>query len=480
MTGSVPDGRRSSVDDPTAPATAAHPVDGPVVAPVDADVVVIGDGPAGSALAAALVARGVDTVLVGDDEAWNATYGTWADDLEALTWFDTDGIWSERMESIAVDVGGRRTLARPYGVVDNAVLRRRLRHGVRHRVLRVEQVDVDRDGGAPGHGRATTEILGRGPVDAADERDGTASPPDPTDERGGEIVRLRARLVVDATGFPGRFSRRAGRAAGTPDGGGSGSVVDPLGTDDVARQSAFGVVLERPPDGHLGSPVLMDFSDPGVGDDGLGPTFAYALPVGAGWLVEETVLAARPRVDPDRLLPRLAARLATTPDRLLERAVEVERVDIPMGGPLPDLSSPVVAFGAAASMIHPATGYSITSSLSSAERVAAAVADHLDDPLDVAVRHVWEAVWPTSARRTRVLHDYGLGILVDLDADTTRRFFATFFELDRDDWARYLRIDTPPTRLAAVMATMFRRAPWALRARLVSGDPRAFAALLRP
>ncbi len=43
-----------------------------------ADVVVVGDGPAGSALATALAAAGTSVVLVGRDDPWNATYGTYA------------------------------------------------------------------------------------------------------------------------------------------------------------------------------------------------------------------------------------------------------------------------------------------------------------------------------------------------------------------------------------------------------------------
>ena len=38
-----------------------------------ADVAVVGDGPAGSALAQACRRAGLGAVLVGDDAAWNAT-----------------------------------------------------------------------------------------------------------------------------------------------------------------------------------------------------------------------------------------------------------------------------------------------------------------------------------------------------------------------------------------------------------------------
>ena len=39
--------------------------------------------------------------------------------------------------------------------------------------------------------------------------------------------------------------------------------------------------------------------------------------------------------------------------------VEEEWSYIPVGGPLPIAGQPVTAFGAAANLVHPATGYSI-------------------------------------------------------------------------------------------------------------------------
>ena len=39
--------------------------------------------------------------------------------------------------------------------------------------------------------------------------------------------------------------------------------------------------------------------------------------------------------------------------------VEEEWSYIPVGGPLPVAGQPVTAFGAAANLVHPATGYSI-------------------------------------------------------------------------------------------------------------------------
>ncbi|MGB3735874.1 MAG: lycopene cyclase family protein, partial [Ilumatobacter sp.] len=407
------------------PATAHRDI-ADVTADVSADVVVIGDGPAGSALAASLRRLGVDVALVGPGEPWAATYTTWADDIEDLVLLDGAQLWAHRFDQITVRFDGTRVIDRPYGVVDNDSLRAHLQRDVRHVV-------------------------------------GVIAPP-------GDVA---ARVVIDATGWPSK-------------------LLDSNGSNPEAAgwQTAFGVVLAAPPSGPLGQPMMMDFSDPGAaiaGRDAV-PTFAYSLPVAGGWLVEETVLTASPSVDPAALRPVLASRLGLTVDELLTAAVATETVRIPMGAPPPpanatgDVSGPV-RFGAAAGMIHPATGYSIGSALRSADRVAAAIGAALDgDPDGAAVDlgPIRDAVWDPAARRTRQLHDYGHDVLLRLDRVGVQQFFDTFFELPVETWSPYMRVDTPPARLAGVMAKMFAAAPWRLRARLVTGDPRRFVRLLRP
>jgi lycopene beta-cyclase len=254
-------------------------------------------------------------------------------------------------------------------------------------------------------------------------------------------------------------------------------------------------VLEQPPDGDLGRAVLMDFrpvraerdTRPGPPESTIGPsgvpTFCYSLPVEDGWLVEETVLAARPAVEPIALVARLAARLGRHPDDLLAAAVRTEYVRIPMGGPRPHRQQPVVAFGAAAGYVNPATGFSVASSLRAATRVADAAGEALDstpnrrsvDPGQVA-----DAVWPVAMRRTRVLHDYGLEMLLGLDAHGVREFFGDFFELPLARWSTYLRVDSSPAEIGAVMTQLFRSASWPMRRRLMSANPAMFARLLRP
>jgi hypothetical protein len=74
---------------------------------------------------------------------------------------------------------------------------------------------------------------------------------------------------------------------------------------------------------------------------------------------------------------------------------------IPVGGPLPERSQALTAFGAAANLVHPATGYSITRMLQESAPLARAMDDILGKGLTVgeSSRLVWDALWPQEKRR---------------------------------------------------------------------------------
>lgn len=408
------------------------------------DVVIIGDGPAGSALALACRRADVDVLLVGDDAEWSATYSSWIDDLVEPSWpalIDVEAVVAQSSAEVWAYGAREHVLRRPYATLDNASLRSALRHDVPHRCARVTEVVTGAVGGVEGH---RVELDGGGTV--------------------------RARIVVDATGWPARFARR--------------------GADHPAAwQTALGVVLAEPPAGELGRPTFMDFrrvTGPDGGPSTLGPhrvtTFCYSLPLPDGWLVEETVLASSPAIEPIALLPRLAARLGRHPDDLLADAVRTEYVRIPLGGSRPDPAQPIVAFGAAAGYVHAATGFSVAASIRAAPRVAAAIGEALSSSgLGVVdIGSIADSVWPAAMRRTRVLHDYGLEVLLELDDDEVRSFFDAFFELPAEDWIAYLRVDSPPMQISGVMARLFRSSSWQLRRRLAGRNPAALARLLRP
>ncbi|MFT4867367.1 MAG: lycopene beta-cyclase, partial [Ilumatobacter sp.] len=172
------------------------------------DVVVIGDGPAGSALALACMAAGVDTLLIGDDAEWGNPYGTWIDDLDAVDLLAGHEVLGAGPFDVVAWSNRRHDLGRAYGMLDNVALRRVLRDGGTHRSGRVAHVHTARS-------RHTVEI------------------------DSGELVGCR--LVIDAAGWPAVFADRMN------------------GSSLPAWQTAFGVVLTEPPAGDLGQPTVMDF-----------------------------------------------------------------------------------------------------------------------------------------------------------------------------------------------------------------------------
>jgi len=224
-----------------------------------------------------------------------------------------------------------------------------------------------------------------------------------------------ARIVVDATGF-----QRALSGGKTP---------------DPAFQTAFGIVAEvsgEPIDGH--DMCLMDYRDVPQ-EDWSGPaTFLYAMRLDQNlWFLEETVLAARPAVSVATLKERLELRLKLRGVKI-HQIHDEERCVIPMGEPLPEKYDPL-PFGASASFVHPATGYSLSRSLRSAPKVAEAIQLVLDGS---SIDLLSSTVWPAELKRARTLHQFGLDVLLGMSPEDTRRFFDAFFKMPPQTWRGYL------------------------------------------
>jgi lycopene beta-cyclase len=386
---------------------------------LDAQVAVVGSGPAGWAAAAALAEVGVEAVLVAPapSEVWPATYGCWVDELEPV------GLRTVvRTSWPSVRVVGHREheVPRAYAVLDNARL---------HALL---SEAFGRTGGRTVLGAAVgAQHFGWGSRLLLAE---------------GQPIEVR--LIVDATGG-GRHGLL--RRAGPP----------------RAHQTGFGLLarFDRPPI-PAGSCTLMDWSP--AAPDGAGgdprPTFLYALDLGEGrLLVEETALAASPPMADTELRRRLAVRLerrGATPAEVLAD----EHVVIPMGGPLPRVQA-VAATGAAAGLVHPATGYSVAPRLAEAVR-RSLDAGHAPDGL---AAEAWAAVWPASRRRARRLEQVGLSRLLAMGSDEVRTFFDAFFALPVERWAPYLSGSGSTVELARAMAAVFRASPRDVRRRLARG-----------
>jgi lycopene beta-cyclase len=226
-------------------------------------------------------------------------------------------------------------------------------------------------------------------------------------------------------------------------------------------QTAFGVLvpatLAEPLVGP-GEAVFMDWRAPFI-DSRTGPaTFLYAVPRPDGRvLLAETSLAHRPGLPVGELRARLLARLRG--HDIDPGDAPVERVHIPLDHAASAGAGRVVRFGAAAGLVHPATGYGVADALRLAPRVAEAIATGGA----AAARRV---VWPAPARAVHWLRRAGLSTLLSLTPDQTAEFFERFFALPPHRQHAYLSGRDDLAGTAAAMVALFRVAPWSLRRKL--------------
>jgi lycopene beta-cyclase len=378
------------------------------------DVLVVGGGPAGMALAASANRLGLTTGLLdpSPERPWPATYGMWSAELpEGLP----DSVVAARAAGRAIALS-EHALGWEYAVLDVAALHSHLSD-------RLAGVRV---------------LAGR-----------AVGSPEPGVVALADGSHLRASVVVDA----------AGRAR----------PLDPSTTRAPnAEQTAYGVVLDEGIAAPLVTPGEALFMDWRAGHAETGwPTFLYVIPLGGGRvLAEETSLARRPGLPVPILRRRLHARLAHYGIDIPED-VRSERVSFPVDQPR-HTGRGVLGFGAAAPLIHPATGYSVATSLHLAPRVADALARHLPDGPDAALTAARDVVWPPSARLIHRFRRIGLEALLRMPPADVPAFFERFFGLpDADRWT-YLTGRDDVGGTLATMASLFRASDGRLRRHLIA------------
>ncbi|MCP9777198.1 MULTISPECIES: lycopene beta cyclase [unclassified Cyanobium] len=398
------------------------------------DVLVVGAGPAALAIAAELAEQGLAVVVLAASDCrdpWPNTYGIWGDEVDALglghllehRWSDTLSYFGAGSSDPADPANSPTAHGRDYGLFDKNRLQqfwleRCEAAGVQW--LRGQALELSHGGGRSQVATAAGEVL-------------------------------EARLVLDASGHKAVFVRR-------PDQG------------PVAGQAAYGVVgrFTAPPV-EPGQFVLMDYRADHLSPEERSepPTFLYAMDLGQGrFFVEETSLALAPPVPYATLKQRLERRLA-------HRGVAIEQVEheefclFPMNLPLPDLDQPVLAFGGAAAMVHPASGYLVGALLRRAPAVAAAVAARLRaEPAATSAELAaagWQALWPPELRRKQALYQFGLEKLMRFSEPQLRSHFASFFSLPSAQWYGFLTNTLSLGELLAAMLALFATAPWSVR-----------------
>ncbi|MBJ7480678.1 lycopene cyclase family protein [Rhodococcus sp. (in: high G+C Gram-positive bacteria)] len=283
-----------------------------------ADVVIVGGGPAGRALATRCIARQLAVVIVDPHprRVWTPTYSAWADELPS--WLP-DEVIASRIQRPSVWAEEQKTLDRAYCVLNTSSLQLFLSDtSAQFRAL-------------------TARTLSPNSVACTD---GT---------------QLTGSVVVDARGTD--------------------------LTVTTAQQTAFGVIVDRALTAPVlggGEAWFMDWRRDNGTSDADTPSFLYAVPLDdERVLLEETCLVGRPALGLRELEARLRTRLHNRGCEVPEDA-PVERVRFAVEGPKDSSPGDVLRFGGRGGLMHPGTGYSVATSLAEADAVAEAIADGRD------------------------------------------------------------------------------------------------------
>ncbi|HJL14518.1 MAG TPA: lycopene cyclase family protein [Sandaracinaceae bacterium LLY-WYZ-13_1] len=351
------------------------------------DVAVVGCGPAGWIAADALARAGLAVGLVAPagHASWSHRLAAWVDELAPA---GLRPCLAAELPAAAVRAPGvMRLVERPYGLLDGGAMRARL--GARLAAAGARWIDA----------RVRTARVTATEVRLETSR-GT----------------VRGRLVVDATGHRPVLVRRPGPGP-------------------TLFQVGYGMELELPPGAEAPSPELAELMD-WRGAEAVPPSFLYALRTAPDRaFFEETVLLGRSPRGLEALRARLQARLAPFGPRA-KRPLAIERCVLPLDPPMPDLDQPIVGFGAAASFVHPSTGYQVGHAVRKAPQLAETVATGLAAglPPEVLAREAWRALWSPRDRRRRAFGRFGAALLARMDGAALGRFFADFFARPERAW----------------------------------------------
>jgi len=412
----------------------------------EVDVAVLGGGIAGHAIAFLLQEREdcrvvmVDPALDLKAGTWYPNYGEWQEEWEELArrlelpelstctthvWPKTDCFFGG---SHGIPTDQRTRLDRAYVRLD------------REKIQWLLRSRYERAGGKVIPSRLTSRLIAPNLFDknlAHDVQGSTLTLDDGTT--------VRAKVVVDTTGFESRLVQREAPslARGNP-------KELPTG-----YQIAYGFSAEVTSPGtyDMGCMTLFDYRtthfEPGSAAEKDGnerPTFMYAMPMKKlgpdryRIFFEETSLVGRGdrRLSFEECKERAMARLQHHNVQVLEIEDE-EYCYIPMGGELPELGQRVIAFGGAANMVHPSTGYQACRMLAAATDVSAAIGGAIrEGSPDKVSSDAYLAMWSPRTRAQRDFQAYGGDFLMQQSVSNLRGFFDAFFSVSQEMWAGFL------------------------------------------
>ena len=388
------------------------------------DILILGSGPAALCLASELAKQNLTIMGISTKspkEKWENTYGIWASELEELglesllshRWSNTVSFFGNGIS----EKGNKSTEHKyDYGLINQEAFQSELLKKCKG----IEWLNET--------AKQITEVKNVSEVICFSG------------------LKLKARLVIDASGHKSKFIKRPERK-------------------DVAQQAAYGIV------GKFSSPpvdknqfVLMDFRPDHLNkqEQLSSPSFLYAMDLGnETYFVEETSLASYPALSQDRLKKRLFSRLENKGIKIKEIYHE-ENCLFPMNLPLPLKKQFVLGFGGSASMVHPASGYMIGSLLRRAPLLAEKLAIYLKEPNQSSIELAskgWAILWPYELTQRHKLYQYGLQRLMRFDESKLRSFFSSFFKLSTKEWVGFLTNTLPLPKLIYVMSKMFINSP---------------------
>ena len=414
------------------------------------DVAVVGAGPAGLILAAELAQRGLQVLLVAPDTPLVNNYGVWVDEFEALGLKSTlaaeysDALYwvDEASPNEGVPIG------RAYGRVDRAKLRAELvkRCSATGRVRYLEGLVASISHTAADASSLAVETAGGGPP-----------------------CEVTCRQVVCCSGHNRELLSYQASDSGAP----------PLGW-----QTALGIeccMKDHP--FPLDRVVFMDFrqTDPeadeqpttagGAAPDAWRvPSFLYVMPTDRNTVfLQETCLMSKVQVPFDELQRRLYRRMSRM-GLALDSVLETEHSWIPLGGPLPRHPQRTLAFGAAAGLVHPASGFSVANSMARAPELADVLAAGLaaGRPSSEVAAAGWEVLWSPERVRRMGFYQFGMELLLSLRIPDLRRFFSTFYALPPSLAHGFLSHRLTASQLLLFAFAFFVAGDWRLRYLLVA------------